>query len=89
MKYFTKIFTFMILTICFTNAFILPNDGGFDLTGLPIFQKQVSARQPAYNQYMGGYGDSMQPVQQSYGVSKPQPDSYANWYLNNYAMMGL
>jgi len=87
MKYFTKIVTLMILlTFCFTNAFILPN---VDLTGLPIPQKQLTARQPAYNQYMGVYGDSMQPVQQSYVVAKPQPDAYANWYLNNYAMMGL
>ena len=88
MKYFTKIVTLMILlTFCYTNAFILPN---VDLTGLPIPQKQLTARQPAYNtQYMGVYGDSMQPVQQSYVVAKPQPDAYANWYLNNYAMMGL
>merc|ERR1711972_1315487 len=80
-----------IASFCLSNAFIL-HDGsdGHNHRGIPVQQKVVPMK-TNLNNFLSLFGGNL-PVNQaqSYQImGKPEPNQYANWYMNNMGALAL
>merc|ERR1711870_229493 len=82
----------IVASFCLSNAFIL-HDGndGHNHRGIPVQQKIVPMKINSLDNFLSLFGGNL-PVNQapSYqAMRKPEPNQYANWYMNNMGALAL
>merc|ERR1712117_643227 len=88
----STIFFIAIASFCLSNAFIL-HDGsdGHNHRGTPVQRKVVPMKINSLDNFLSLFGGNL-PANQapSYQVMRtPEPNQYANWYMNNMGALAL
>ena len=76
---------FTLFLACFTSAFIVHREG------VPAAQKIIAAGGGAMDKFMDIYGSNFAslPTYNTVKARKPEPNAYAQWYMNNFAGLAL
>ena len=88
---FTTFFMVLASFCLLSNAFIL-HDGndGHNHRGIPVQRKVVPMKTNSLNNFLSLFGGNLPVNQASYDViRKPEPNQYANWYMNNMGALAL
>merc|ERR1711874_886873 len=83
----STVFFMIIVSFCLSNAFIL-----YDGTGRPVrVERQVVPMKTDLDDFLSLYGTNLPNNQANHNIrpSKPEPNEYADWYMNNMGALAL